>query len=384
MIATNLVFIAAATFIVHLVFCQVGESISAAGSGENVTCCACGMATYRLKFMGKWTRTRHPKHFPGRLAYFSSLIGASHSNEFVLWRIGQLASSGIRKMSEYGSQLELEQEIALKEAQLISKVVTKPVASCCESARATFKVNKYKPLFSAMSRVSPSPDWNVGVDSLDLCDHKKCSWRKKIELDLDPWDAGTDSGITFTSPNHESRPSEQIHYIGKRKDLHSESSLNLGGNKAPSLAKIILHLVKIDGKCSGHLNEVNIPKVGRAPGTCHVSIWTSWTRCSVSCGFGTRVRGRVILNSGSPQLCPPLKETIACNMGNCKKVGQRRSGNDCQVSKWGTWTKCSATCGKGIKVKTRNVIQMPGRGGKACPKLFRRKRCQLRPCRVPK
>eukprot|EP00795_Rhopilema_esculentum_P005004 gene5004-109_t len=197
-------------------------------------------------------------------------------------------------MSEYGSQLELEQEIALKEAQLISKVVTKPVASCCESARATFKVNKYKPLFSAMSRVSPSPDWNVGVDSLDLCDHKKCSWRKKIELDLDPWDAGTDSGITFTSPNHESRPSEQIHYIGKRKDLHSESSLNLGGNKAPSLAKIILHLVKIDGKCSGHLNEVNIPKVGRAPGTCHVSIWTSWTRCSVSCGFGTRVRGRLV------------------------------------------------------------------------------------------
>ena len=68
---------------------------------------------------GKWTRTRHPKHFPGRLAYFSSLIGASHSNEFVLWRIGQLASSGIRKMSEYGSQLELEEEIALKEAQLI-------------------------------------------------------------------------------------------------------------------------------------------------------------------------------------------------------------------------------------------------------------------------
>ena len=67
---------------------------------------------------------------------------------------------------------------------------TNSIDSCCESVRAKFQVDKYRHFFSAMSRVSPSPDWNVGVDSLDLCDHSTCTWRKKIELNLDPWDAG--------------------------------------------------------------------------------------------------------------------------------------------------------------------------------------------------
>ena len=159
----------------------------------------------------------------------------------MLWRIGHLASSGIRKMSEYGSHAELEQEIALNgerikrlvkkqkwlwctfvnkhgyfyniatlilrysrtvsldetsfayckmDACICSTVHSKRIASCCGSRRASFHVDKYKHLFSAMSRISPSPDWNVGVDSLDLCDHATCSWKKKIELDLEPWDAG--------------------------------------------------------------------------------------------------------------------------------------------------------------------------------------------------
>eukprot|EP00112_Aurelia_sp_Birch-Aquarium-sp1_P015184 Seg3345.1 transcript_id=Seg3345.1/GoldUCD/mRNA.D3Y31 product=Spondin-1 protein_id=Seg3345.1/GoldUCD/D3Y31 len=374
----KIVFLAVVFLDVQMVFVEGEERSTDSTGAKKTTCCACGTATYRLKFMGKWTRTRHPKHHPGRLAYFSSLIGASHANDFVLWRIGHYASSGIRKMSEYGSHADLVQEIALNGARIRSKIQTKPVDSCCGSARASFKVDKYRHLFSAMSRVSPSPDWNVGVDSLDLCDHSKCVWKKKIEVNLEPWDAGTDSGITFVSPNRETIPQELIHYITKRRNLHAGSSLHMGANKVPALAKVILHLARTEGQCSQ--DSTAVPKVGRAPGTCHVSGWTAWTPCSTTCGMGTRNRGRVILNSGSPQLCPQLKETSNCNLGRCGKGGPRRRPIDCQVSKWTSWTSCSVTCGMGKIVKTRNVLQFPARGGKPCRRLTRIKTCVKDPC----
>lgn len=69
----------------------------------------------------------------------------------------------------------------------------------------------YKFLFLQLSfivRIVPSPDWFVGVDSLNLCegDH----WKENISLDLYPCDAGTDSGFTFSSPNFETIPQDKI------------------------------------------------------------------------------------------------------------------------------------------------------------------------------
>lgn len=42
----------------------------------------------------------------------------------------------------------------------------------------------------------PSPDWIVGVSGLELC-LSNCSWMEHRELNLYPYDAGTDSGITY-------------------------------------------------------------------------------------------------------------------------------------------------------------------------------------------
>jgi hypothetical protein len=44
--------------------------------------------------------------------------------------------------------------------------------------------------------IDPSPDWIVGVSSLELC-LRNCSWVESKILNLYPWDAGTDDGITY-------------------------------------------------------------------------------------------------------------------------------------------------------------------------------------------
>lgn len=59
-----------------------------------------------------------------------------------------------------------------------------------------------------MVKVIPSPDWFVGVDSLNLCEGDK--WKQEVTLDLQPFDAGTDSGFTFSSPNYPTVPQENI------------------------------------------------------------------------------------------------------------------------------------------------------------------------------
>lgn len=59
-----------------------------------------------------------------------------------------------------------------------------------------------------MVKMIPSPDWFVGVDSLNLCEGGQ--WKQEVTLDLQPYDAGTDSGFTFSSPNFPTSPQEKV------------------------------------------------------------------------------------------------------------------------------------------------------------------------------
>ncbi len=63
-----------------------------------------------------------------------------------------------------------------------------------------FEINKDYPLVTLVSMVAPSPDWFVGVAGLDLRGTDG-EFVQSLLVPLVVYDAGTDSGLRFTSSN---------------------------------------------------------------------------------------------------------------------------------------------------------------------------------------
>ena len=71
-------------------------------------------------------------------------------------------------------------------------------------------------------RIMPSPDWFVGVSSLNLC--RNGAWITDLSLDLYPFDAGTDQGFMFTSPDYPEPQRKPITEITSRTPNHPANS----------------------------------------------------------------------------------------------------------------------------------------------------------------
>ena len=57
--------------------------------------------------------------------------------------------------------------------------------------------------------IAPSPDWFVGVSGLDLL--ATGEWIEQRVIELFPYDAGTDSGSSYVSPDEPTGSPELIH-----------------------------------------------------------------------------------------------------------------------------------------------------------------------------
>ena len=63
-------------------------------------------------------------------------------------------------------------------------------------------------MVSLITMIAPSPDWFVGVDSYDLCGMN--GWKENVTMDLLPWDAGTENGLTYSLDNMPTNPVDVI------------------------------------------------------------------------------------------------------------------------------------------------------------------------------
>jgi hypothetical protein len=181
-------------------------------------------AQYRLVFTSTWTAATHPQDFPGN-PHYSPLIGGTHHSGVTFWQSGALATEGIRRMAEIGSPRTLEEEIRVGIGAGTAQHVF--VAGNLDSPGATsfeFEVSQGHPLVTLVTMVAPSPDWFVGVSGLPLFENG--AWTEQRVIELRPWDAGTDSGVTFRAEDQETRPRQPISLI-------STPPLAVGGAVTP-------------------------------------------------------------------------------------------------------------------------------------------------------
>ena len=105
---------------------------------------------------------------------------------------------------------------------------------------------------------------------------------------------------------------------------------------------------------------INIP--------CKVSTWLSWSGCSRSCGSGHRTRNRNVISAAVGGLCNfSLKDSTLCNTRPCP----------CKVGTWSTWSKCSRSCGSGLRTRNRHIVE---HGGSCDYDLEGRESCNTQPC----
>ena len=157
-------------------------------------------AEYELTFDATWSAATHPTGFPPN-PHFSGLIGAAHTPDVRLWEMGKLASPGIKNMAETGGKSPLNAEIdALIDAgDACVQISGGGVPTSPGSVAVTFTVNKECPMVSVVTMIAPSPDWFVGVSALSLLEDG--AWVDEKVVELWPYDAGTDSGEAYTSPD---------------------------------------------------------------------------------------------------------------------------------------------------------------------------------------
>jgi len=170
------------------------------------------VAVYQVIFTATWSAETHPEDFPGN-PHFSGLIGGTHNAAVSFWNEGELASLGIQRMAEWGSQTPLDEEveaaIAAGHAESVLRggiIYTSPGMTSM-----TFILSEEFSLVTLVSMIAPSPDWFVGVSGVDL--HASDEWAEELIIQLWPYDAGTDSGTSYNSPDQPTDPHEPISLI---------------------------------------------------------------------------------------------------------------------------------------------------------------------------
>lgn len=164
-------------------------------------------ASYRLTFRGTWTRSVTPGGVPGR-AHFSPLIGAVHNDRVSFWEAGGRASRQMERVAELGIQRDLR-ALMERNPQVLAVVEKEPPRGGTASASIEFDADRDHPLVTLATMIAPSPDWFVGVSARSLLDESG-RWIDNLEVDLFPYDAGTEEGTEFSLDNPATVPQGTI------------------------------------------------------------------------------------------------------------------------------------------------------------------------------
>jgi hypothetical protein len=190
-----------------------GSETALVDGASEIIATASYTTTYSLTFDATWSDQTHPHPTFPVGAHFSPLIGAVHTDTVTFWKADgvTVATPGIEQMAETGGTSLLADEIQAQIPDNAKSMLTRPGSFPSPSTVTidSFEVSKDFPLVTLVTMVAPSPDWFVGVSSLSLLDDGG-RWVISKTVELYPYDAGTDSGVDYTSPNADVTPHDPI------------------------------------------------------------------------------------------------------------------------------------------------------------------------------
>ena len=336
-----------------------------------------------------------------------------------LYRTGEEAGPALRMFAELGDASGLE-TTTQSDPGILDQFVAPKVPRGEDSMQTQVFVDGTHSKLSLISKIVPSPDWFIGVDSLDLCEHGR--WVDSLNVQLYPMDAGTDQGLVFTSPSWESVPREPIYQITPSRPNHPASSFHYPElDSLPPLTSLRIQRVQSYKLAHEFDHPDSVSYTVDAASSYLVSIVTTTEKSAQLPGIKVTAhrsdsgrmaalrshtdRKQVALVSDSPVteidglrlwvLKTPrvaglsgvqvragdrraIIEKIASHYRQRRRKTRRRrrkhlkrkrAPRNCKVGPWSEWGTCSRTCGIGEMTRTRPVARHPRRGGRPCPPL---------------
>ncbi|XP_055526825.1 spondin-2 [Wyeomyia smithii] len=313
---------------------------------QSESCNSEALVFYRIRLVTNWSKELFPKHYPEFRPppQWSMTYGQSHNASFHLFQLNELASESVKTFAETGHAHALEEELTNSNAALYDEFHLHKILKGQGASEGTFFVDGRHSKVSFITKVIPSPDWFIGLDSFNLCSSGR--WIDNITIDLSPIDAGTSNGLTFTSPKWPTNPPSAIETITARYPKHLASSF---------FYPEIRHLPPIAHVTFSKLREYRNAK----------------TPSKVK-KFKSKQRSKL------------LKKLAQANRRlENETTADEQPVDDCRVSSWSRWSPCSKSCGLGKRTRTRVVVSPPKDQGKECPQLMQTQWCgSARECTV--
>ncbi|XP_037815248.1 uncharacterized protein LOC119605966, partial [Lucilia sericata] len=386
----------------------------------------------------------------------------THDSTFGLYHIGQQATSGVKQFAETGksdildtlqgeqqqqqlkstSKQQQQQQITtnnqntarsnasnnkntnsnknLGERSVFDEFNLPAITTGAGRSEAKFFVDSNHSLVSLMTRIVPSPDWFIGVDSFQLC--VGGSWIDTVTVEMDPLDAGTDNGFTFTAPNWPTSPQGVIYRITSRYPAHPAGSFFYPKSKRlPPIATFqfiklkeyelseVFNFAEDDRKYETVQTQTHLEmEHNHVEMNNELSASIERERQNEITPPPTRVTEKDRIRSKLLEKMNPMVNSSAVNTGVIPKndkqaimqniadsyrrnelssqttsslqaaTNRRRRTKrprDCRVSHWSEWSDCSKSCGIGEMHRYRKVIKHGKRGGRPCPPLKESKWC---------
>lgn len=170
-------------------------------------------ATYTVTFSFDWNTNDFPTDYPAG-AHFSPLVGWVHQKNNTFFNEGKIATVGIEQMAEDGKTTALVNELnaEISNENGLKAYIGNGLSGGVGTISIDVDVSTRFPSVSLATMLAPSPDWYVACVNVNLLDEDNAFVATKTVVGQ-VFDAGTDSGTTFTSSNSDTNPKVAISKI---------------------------------------------------------------------------------------------------------------------------------------------------------------------------